>query len=177
MDKTSIKRVQNPIQISKPTVISSSSSSVRRIKSCSQSSITCSHHNNSFDTTLDTISTTHQRPLTSCSDRWPAVVPSPSTSWSREICTPPRSGHRSKFFGHGSKFVGHQTWSQSFFLVASVSILSTLLLIPTISAVSCSSSQFECSDGKKCIPLAWKCDDHKDCHDGSDEKFCGKLIS
>ncbi|MPC60755.1 Low-density lipoprotein receptor-related protein 2 [Portunus trituberculatus] len=34
----------------------------------------------------------------------------------------------------------------------------------------CSITSFACRGSEeKCIPLAWKCDNVKDCHDGSDE--------
>ncbi|CAJ0590745.1 unnamed protein product [Cylicocyclus nassatus] len=34
----------------------------------------------------------------------------------------------------------------------------------------CSTDQFACLDGSKCIPLLWLCDGARDCPDGSDEK-------
>ena len=41
----------------------------------------------------------------------------------------------------------------------------------------CGSSEFMCESDKKCIPALWKCDDHPDCDDGSDEKECGEFFS
>lgn len=42
------------------------------------------------------------------------------------------------------------------------------------SNISCSPQQFQCHDGKKCIPETWKCDGDNDCSDASDELTCGK---
>ncbi|XP_064475155.1 prolow-density lipoprotein receptor-related protein 1-like [Ornithodoros turicata] len=35
--------------------------------------------------------------------------------------------------------------------------------------VKCQDDQFACADGRRCIPLKWKCDYSPDCADGSDE--------
>lgn len=40
---------------------------------------------------------------------------------------------------------------------------------------TCSSEDFTCrSNNGECIPLAWMCDQNKDCSDGSDESSCSK---
>ncbi|KAG0435715.1 hypothetical protein HPB47_018353 [Ixodes persulcatus] len=41
-------------------------------------------------------------------------------------------------------------------------------------ANDCSTSQFRCAAGDKCIPLTWHCDSDTDCPDGSDEVGCEK---
>lgn len=41
-------------------------------------------------------------------------------------------------------------------------------------ANDCSTSQFKCAAGDKCIPLTWHCDSDTDCPDGSDEVGCEK---
>lgn len=39
----------------------------------------------------------------------------------------------------------------------------------------CSSEEFTCRSGTgTCIPLAWMCDQNRDCPDGSDEMSCSK---
>lgn len=37
---------------------------------------------------------------------------------------------------------------------------------------SCSSLAFTCVRGGQCIPSQWRCDQHNDCLDGSDEQNC-----
>ncbi|XP_060066836.1 fibropellin-1-like [Ylistrum balloti] len=39
--------------------------------------------------------------------------------------------------------------------------------------VTCTSSQFKCSNGEKCIPADYRCDQIEDCTDKSDEYNCG----
>lgn len=39
----------------------------------------------------------------------------------------------------------------------------------------CTSDQFRCANAL-CIPIAYKCDGYKDCHDGSDEKSCTMTV-
>lgn len=40
----------------------------------------------------------------------------------------------------------------------------------------CGSERFTCNNAggtrKDCIPIAWRCDQQKDCEDGSDEEDC-----
>lgn len=40
---------------------------------------------------------------------------------------------------------------------------------------SCNSGQFPCSDGTKCIPKNFHCDNETDCQDGSDEVGCSRF--
>ncbi|XP_064649717.1 low-density lipoprotein receptor-related protein 2-like [Lineus longissimus] len=44
------------------------------------------------------------------------------------------------------------------------------------SSPHCNSSRFVCNDGKRCLPLAWRCDRQSDCDDGSDEIGCNGTI-
>ena len=46
----------------------------------------------------------------------------------------------------------------------------------TSASLECGERQFKCLDGKKCIPVTWKCDNGKDCEDGSDELGCCEYI-
>ncbi|GBP53771.1 Suppressor of tumorigenicity 14 protein [Eumeta japonica] len=32
--------------------------------------------------------------------------------------------------------------------------------------------EFACADGRRCVPLAWVCNDEPDCDDASDEQGC-----
>ena len=43
--------------------------------------------------------------------------------------------------------------------------------------VQCSSTEFKCADGRKCIPSSYLCDDDNDCGDNSDESNCPGKIS
>lgn len=106
--------------------------------------------------------TTTQRPLTSL---YRSVV--------RRKCLAPPSKPYHDSRGHLNRSFNVLSPLKLAF-IASVFILTILNSVPMTMA-SCSSSQFECADGTKCIPMSWKCDDHKDCTDGSDEKYCGKL--
>ena len=38
--------------------------------------------------------------------------------------------------------------------------------------VTCDDDEFRCGVTGTCIPVAWKCDKHMDCQDGSDEASC-----
>ena len=40
---------------------------------------------------------------------------------------------------------------------------------------SCAPDKYRCTNGS-CIPIAWYCDDTKDCDDGSDENNCRKCL-
>lgn len=44
-----------------------------------------------------------------------------------------------------------------------------------IEARTCSPDEYACKNGEgQCVPLAWMCDQSKDCSDGSDEHNCSK---
>ena len=40
----------------------------------------------------------------------------------------------------------------------------------------CTSEQFQCGEGGKCVPKRWVCDYHKDCDGGEDEYDCRKCF-
>lgn len=42
---------------------------------------------------------------------------------------------------------------------------------------NCTADQFTCHSGNgECVALAWMCDGHLDCSDGSDEAECSKIL-
>lgn len=42
---------------------------------------------------------------------------------------------------------------------------------------NCTADQFTCHSGNgECVALAWMCDGHRDCSDGSDEAECSKIL-
>ena len=44
--------------------------------------------------------------------------------------------------------------------------------------VRCSSGEFECDNGEKCIQSSFECDGEDDCGDNSDERNCpGKICT
>lgn len=43
-------------------------------------------------------------------------------------------------------------------------------------ALKCGISDFKCFSGDECVPWSYLCDGFYDCHDGSDESKCGKLV-
>ena len=51
------------------------------------------------------------------------------------------------------------------------------VLPATCSAGTCHDDEFRCTDVGGCVPTKWKCDNHRDCDDGSDEKDCRKLTT
>lgn len=47
-----------------------------------------------------------------------------------------------------------------------------------VEARTCSPEEYSCKSGEgECVPLAWMCDQSRDCSDGSDERACSKLPS
>uniref|UniRef100_A0A1A9VH15 Uncharacterized protein n=1 Tax=Glossina austeni TaxID=7395 RepID=A0A1A9VH15_GLOAU len=56
--------------------------------------------------------------------------------------------------------------------MSSVNGIRRALVLPAQSK-TCSPDEFTCKSGEgECIPLAWMCDQSKDCSDGSDEASC-----
>lgn len=42
---------------------------------------------------------------------------------------------------------------------------------------NCTADEFTCHSGNgECVALAWMCDGHRDCSDGSDEAECSKIL-
>ncbi|XP_065836073.1 very low-density lipoprotein receptor-like isoform X2 [Oscarella lobularis] len=57
-------------------------------------------------------------------------------------------------------------WKEAVFMVLTVTSSCAFL-----SDLSCSSSQFQCTNGN-CVPSSYHCDDDNDCGDNSDERNC-----
>lgn len=43
--------------------------------------------------------------------------------------------------------------------------------------VKCREHQWQCAGSSQCIPLSWKCDGKKDCHNGMDEEKCEHFLN
>lgn len=82
------------------------------------------------------------------------------------------------FFNWNNKVNGvHLSLFHNFSLFLILVLITLISTIPsTLAALECSEDQFACLDGKNCLPKSWKCDNRKDCQDGSDELGCSKYF-
>lgn len=50
-------------------------------------------------------------------------------------------------------------------------------IVHLVGMKNCTADQFTCHSGNgECVALAWMCDGHRDCSDGSDEAECSKIL-
>ncbi|XP_069188277.1 uncharacterized protein [Procambarus clarkii] len=48
--------------------------------------------------------------------------------------------------------------------------------IGTEDLAMCADNKFSCLDGSRCLPMTWRCDGDRDCHDDSDELSCDPIV-